>query len=96
MDGCEKRLGIALTVVALVLGMNVLAVVTGAADGAYERLLGYDSAHRLAARDSNPATLMRLSKGVECPQSRPKPMRPEGALLPVKVVSGPRVSARMC
>lgn len=39
MDACTKRLGIALLIVAVAIGLNAYAVVSGFADGFYSRLL---------------------------------------------------------
>jgi hypothetical protein len=39
MDACSKRLGIALLIVAVTIGLNTYAVVSGFADNFYSRLL---------------------------------------------------------
>jgi len=51
MDGCGKRLRIALATVVIVLGLNALAVVSGIAEHPYASVLGIETSHRLAGAD---------------------------------------------
>lgn len=49
MDACRKRLGIALLIVAVTIGLNAYAVVSGFADSFYSGLLQPDSGHSQVA-----------------------------------------------
>ena len=49
MDACTKRLGIALLVVAVTIGLNAYAVVSGFADTFYGNLFGAPSESRRVA-----------------------------------------------
>ncbi len=96
MDNCGKRLGIAMTVVVVLLALNALAVITGAADRTYGRLLGTGASPRVAGVDANPAALQRLAKAADCVQSHPKQTLLEGLLPAVDARSDLGVAPRMC
>jgi hypothetical protein len=51
MDGCGKRLRIALATVVIVLGLNAVAVVSGIAEHPHASVLGIGASHRLARAD---------------------------------------------
>ena len=72
MHNSGKRLGIAMATVVVVLGLNALAVLSGAADGAYGRVFGNQPADYLVATRADTAEPESGSSATECAQSGPK------------------------
>ncbi|MGD2074803.1 MAG: hypothetical protein PVG38_07780 [Gammaproteobacteria bacterium] len=96
MDSCGKRLGIALTTVVLVLGLNALAVVSGVADHAYGRLLGAEPGVRVADAAARPVRPGLIAKAAECAGRYPKPVSGDGMSLAVSSARRSDILTRIC
>jgi hypothetical protein len=78
MDNCGKRLGIALTTVAITLGLNAVAVVSGVAEHTYGHLFGTEANTRLEGayeRQSSPNVVAKAKRSECDKRSHPKPVR---------------------
>jgi len=68
MDGCGRRLRIALATVVIILGLNAMAVVSGIAEHTYAHILGTGTTPRLAGADKRQSgrTLIAQDKMARC------------------------------
>lgn len=96
MDKSGKRLGVAMLTVVVVLGLNALAVLSGAADGTYSRLFGYQPDRDLVATRAETAAPEPVSSATECAQSRPKRPYPRSLVAVAGTHSNSGRVARMC